>query len=94
MANLRILKKKIDYCLEEVLFDCNMAICLQPKKGQEILDLIKEAVNTRNSLYAKANNPAEPKNRSLVRKHYAALHAEMEDALEATFEKLSAIIEG
>ena len=30
MANLRELKKEIDYRLEEVVFDCDMAIAFQP----------------------------------------------------------------
>ena len=30
MANLRKLKKEIDYCLEEVVFDCDMAMYFQP----------------------------------------------------------------
>ena len=40
---------------------------------------------------AKAMNPAEPHNRSLVRKHYAALRAEMIAAFNGLFEKLSKI---
>ncbi len=36
-------------------------------------------------------NPAEPHNRSLVRKHYAALRAEMDAEFGKLFEKLSAI---
>ena len=42
MANLRKLKKQIDYCLEEVLFDCEMAICFQPSKEEEIVKVIEE----------------------------------------------------
>lgn len=91
MANLRKLKKEIDYCLEEVVFDCDMAMCFQPKKEQEIFEVMQEAVALRNELFAKAMNPAEPHNRSLVRKHYAALRAEMEDAFGKLCEKLSAI---
>lgn len=91
MANLRVLKKEIDYRLEEVVFDCDMAICFQPSKEQEIFAVVEEAVALRNTLFAKAMNPAEPHNRSLVRKHYAALRAEMDDAFEKLFEKLSAI---
>ncbi len=93
MANLRILKKEIDYCLEEVVFDCDMAICFQPKKGDEIFALMQEAVEISNALYVKANNPVEPKNRSLVRKHYAALRAEMGSAFGEIFEKLSKVNE-
>lgn len=91
MANLRQLKKEIDYILEEVVFDCDMAMCFQPSKEKEIFEVMQEAVAVRNNLYAKAMNPAEPHNRSLMRKHYAALRAEMNDAFGALFEKLSAI---
>ena len=93
MANLRVLKKEIDYRLEKVVFDCDMAICFQPSKEQEIFAVMEEAVALRNTLFAKAMNPAEPHNRSLVRKHYAALRAEMDDAFEKLFEKLCAINE-
>ena len=91
MANLRVLKKEIDYRLEEVVFDCDMAICFQPSKEKEIVEVMHEAVSVRNDLFVKAMNPAEPHNRSLVRKHYAALRAEMEDSFGKLFEKLSAI---
>jgi len=91
MANLRDLKKEIDYRLEEIVFDCDMAICFQPSKETVIFELMQEAVALRNALYVKANNPAEPHNRSLVRKHYAALRAEMESAFGELFEKLSEI---
>ena len=91
MANLRTLKKEIEYRLEEVVFDCDMAICFQPSKEKEIFDVMQEAVEARNALFAKAMNPAEPHNRTLVRKHYAALRAEMDDVFGKLFEKLSAI---
>ena len=68
MANLRYLKKEIDYRLEEVVFDCDMAICFQPSKETEIFEVMQEAVAIRNDLFTKANNPAEPHNPSLVRK--------------------------
>jgi len=91
MANLRDLKKEIDYRLEEVVFDCDMAICFQPSKEAEIFALMQEGVALRNALFEKANNPAEPHNRSLVHKHYAALRKEMVEAYDGLFEKLSAI---
>lgn len=93
MANLRKLKKEIDYCLEEVVFDCDMAICFQPSKEAEIFAVMQEAVALRNTLFTKAMNPAEPHNASLVRKHYAALRAEADAAFDELFEKLSKINE-
>lgn len=50
MANLRNLKKEIDYRLEEVVFDCDMAICFQPSKEKEIFAVMQEAVAVRNDL--------------------------------------------
>ena len=91
MANLRNLKKEIDYRLEEVVFDCDMAICFQPSKEKEIFEVMQEAVGVRNDLFAKAMNPAEPRNTSLVRKHYAALRTEIDDAFGKLFEKQSKI---
>ena len=93
MANLRNLKKEIDYRLEEVVFDCDMAICFQPSKEKEVFEVMQEAVAVRNDLFTKANNPAEPHNRSLVRKHFAALRVEMVEAYDKLFEKLSKINE-
>lgn len=91
MANLRDLKKDIDYCLEEIVFDCDMAMCFQPSKEQEIFALMQKAVELRNAFMTKVNNPAEPHNRSLVRKHYAALRQEMDVEFGKLFEELSAI---
>ncbi len=93
MANLRILKKEIDYRLEELIFDCDMAICFQPTKGNQIFALIQEAVELRNTLYTKANNPAEPHNKVLVKRHFAALRREMYSAFGEMFEKLSEVNE-
>ena len=91
MANLRELKKEIDYRLEEVVFDCDMAIAFQPSKEQEIFELMQKAVALRNEL--KVSNPTEPHNKSLVRKYYAALRADIVRSFEALFEELSKINE-
>jgi hypothetical protein len=91
MANLRDLKKAIDYCLEEFVFDCDMAICFQPSKEKEIFDLMKKAVELRNEFMKKVNNPAEPHNPSLVRKHYAALRVELDAEFGKLFDELSEV---
>lgn len=91
MANLRVLKKEIDYRLEELVFDCDMAIYFQPAKDKEIFTVMQEGVELRNALYTKANNPTEPHNPSLVRKYYAALRLEIVEEFGKLFEKLSEI---
>ncbi len=91
MANLRNLKKEIDYILEELVFDCDMAMYFQPANEAAIFDVMQQAVALRNDLFAKVSNPTEPKNPSLVRKHYRALYQEIETEFGKLFEKLSAI---
>ena len=91
MASLRTLKKEIDYCLEELVFDCYMAMYVQAGKESDIFAVMQKGVDLRNEFYKKVNNPAEPHNASLVRKHYAALRAEMEERFGQLFEELSNI---
>ena len=93
MANLRNLKKEIDYRLEEFAFDCHMAILVQPNKEEQVVELMQKGVELRNVLYVKANNPVEPKNRSLVKKHYAALRRDMVSSFASMFEELSSLNE-
>ena len=91
MANLRILKKEIDYRLEEFVFDCEMAIYFQPSKEEAVVGLMEKAVELRNMLYYKANNPTEPKNASLVKKYYAAFRRDMVSSFTSLFGELSEI---
>ena len=56
-------------------------------KEKEIFKVMQETVFMRNDLFANAMNPAEPRNTSLVRKHYAALRTEIYDAIGKLFEK-------
>lgn len=93
MANLRDLKKEIDYRLEEFVFDCEMAIYFQPSKEEAVVGIMEKAVALRNALYIKANHPAEPHNASLVKKHYAALRRDMISSFGSLFEELSALNE-
>lgn len=87
------MKKEIDYRLEEFVFDCEMAAFVQPNKEEKIVELMQKSVELRNALYHKAMNPAEPKNRSLVKKHYAALRRDMIESFAAMFTDLSAVCE-
>ena len=93
MANLRNLKKEIEYRLEEVVFDCEMAIYFHPTKEEAIVGIMENAVALRNALYIKANTPTEARNASLVKKYYAALRRDMVSSYGSLFEELSALNE-
>jgi hypothetical protein len=89
MASLRRLKKDISYLMDEVVTDSYLSLYFHPESRDEIIKVIESAVELRNSLYDRANNPAEPKSRSLVRKHYAALRRDMFTGTDELFVRLS-----
>lgn len=91
MASLRMLKKDIDYLIEQVLEDSYFTIYFHPEKKEQAIEVIQDAVDLRNYLFDKANSPAEKKNKSLVKKHYAQVRRDMFSSVDALFEKLSSI---
>lgn len=92
MANLRTIKKDIDYLVNEVIYDCYMALYFHENKNEEIIGVMRDAADLRNELYEMVNNPAEKRNRSLVKKHYAFVRTEMYSRIEGLFDKLSRIV--
>ena len=69
MAKLRQLKRDIDYVLEELVFDCDMAMMFHASKEQEIFDIMRQGVALRNELFEKVNNPFGKKPREQAGKH-------------------------
>jgi hypothetical protein len=91
MASLKTLKKDIDYLMDEVVTDSYLSLYFHPEHKDEIVKVIQDAVDLRNSLYDRANNPIEKKSTSLVRKHYAAVRRDMFDGIDSLFVRLSEI---
>lgn len=89
MASVRMIKKDIDYLVSEVLSDCYMTIYFHPEKKSEIVKVMQEATELRNSLISRVNSPVEKNNRSLVRKHYAQVRRDVLAGVDALFAKLS-----
>lgn len=91
MASRRSIKKDIDYLVQEIIGDSYLTLHFHPGKKSEVLALIGKAVDARNDFIQRANNPAEKKNRRLVRKHYAQLRRELMEQIDGLFSELSAI---
>ncbi len=90
MAKLRTIKKEIAYLTGEVINNSYMALYFQGEEAIEPLSkVIEEAVEMYNSLTHRANHPAEKHNAKLVRKHYAAIRAELIDKVDALFSQIS-----
>jgi len=86
MASLRTLKKDIDFLVEEVISDCCTFMYVYPdKKREEAIQVIQDAVELRNKLYAEVNNPQDnPK-----KLYYKAINKELLEGVDALFQRIS-----
>ena len=94
MASLRRIKKDIEYLVNEVIYDCYVALYFNQEKKDEIFGVVEDAVALRNELVEMANHPAEKHNKSLVKKHYAFVRNELMERIDGMFEKLSDVVNG
>jgi hypothetical protein len=92
MASLRDLKKDIDYLVYEVISDCFLYSDLHPENNSdEITALITEAVNFRNDLIARVNNPDGKDNPKILKAYYKRLEKDLLTGVDNLFDKLSAL---
>ncbi|MCD8173319.1 MAG: hypothetical protein LUD76_07675 [Alistipes sp.] len=91
MASLRKLKRDVDYVVTEILSDCYLTIEFHPEKKDEVVAIMEKAVQLRNNLFQRANNPVEKNNASLVRKHYRQVWLDLFNEADELFSSLSAI---
>lgn len=94
MASLRRIKKDIEYLVNEVVYDCYIALYFNQEKKDEIFGVVEDAVALRNELIEMANHPAEKHNKSLVKKHYTFVRNELMERIDGLFEKLSDVVNG
>jgi len=92
MANLRELKKDISYLVLELISDCFMYSDFHPgEKTDELSALVSEAVDLRNDLIARVNNPLSRDDPKAVRAHYQAIKKDLITGIDTLFGKLSAL---
>ncbi len=86
-----MLKRDIDYLMDEVVTDSYLSLYFHPEHKEAIVNVIRDAVDLRNSLYDRANHPIEKKSRSLFRRHYPAVRRDMFDGIDRLFVRLSEV---
>jgi hypothetical protein len=92
MASLRDLKKDIDYLMYEVISDCFVFQGLHPDdKAEELQAIINDAVNLRNDLIARVNNPDGKDNPKIIRAYYQAVKKDLTGGADKLFSRLSAL---
>ena len=92
MASVRELKKDIDYLIFEVISDCFVYSNIHPEnKSDELSVLISEAVEFRNDLIARVNNPDGKDNPKIVKAYYKTVSKDLLIGVDKLFERLSTI---
>ncbi len=92
MASVRELKKDIEYLIFEVISDCFVYSNIHPEnKSDELSVLISEAVEFRNELIARVNNPDGKDNPKIVKAYYKTVSKDLLIGVDKLFERLSTI---
>jgi hypothetical protein len=92
MASIRELKKDIDYLIFEVISDCFVYSNVHPEnKTDELSVLISDAVEFRNDLIARVNNPDGKDNPKIVKAYYKTVEKDLLTGADKLFERLSTL---
>jgi hypothetical protein len=93
MASIRELKKDIDYLVFEVISDCFVYSNVHPdNKTDELTALISDAVEFRNDLIARVNNPDGKDNPKIVKAYYKTVQKDLLSGVDKLFERLSSML--
>lgn len=82
--NLRVIKKDIEYFVDEFVNDCLLFASLPNANTEEISKIIDEALDLFNNLRDKVNHPT-----GTNRSYYQGIRKEMFEQLDILSEKLS-----
>jgi hypothetical protein len=90
MASIRDLKKDIDYLIYEVIADCLSYSELHPEvQTEELSAIISDAVDFRNDLIARVNNPDGKDNPKIVKAFYKSVSKDLLEGVDKLFSRLS-----
>lgn len=88
MANLRIVKKDIDFLLTEVISDCGTFMYINPtKKSEEAIQIINDAIELRNELYSKVNHP----DKNNIKVSYKSVSQDLLKGVDTLFIRISGL---
>jgi hypothetical protein len=92
MASIRELKKDIDFLVFEVISDCFAYSSVHPdNKSDELSAIITDAVNFRNDLIARVNNPDGKDNPKILKAFYKSVEKDLLTGVDKLFDRLSAL---
>jgi hypothetical protein len=90
MSNIRDLKKDIDFLFYEIIDDCFVYSEMHPDiKSDELSALISDAVDFRNELITRVNNPEATDDPKKVKAYFKAVKADLVTGADELFTRLS-----
>lgn len=93
MANLRELKKDIDFLCEQVVLDCFDYIYNTTGADKEgAFEIIGEALVLRNKLRQRANHPDGKDNSALTRKYFHQVAKDLVEGCDLCYDKLGKLV--
>ncbi|WP_423129701.1 hypothetical protein [Gaoshiqia sp. Z1-71] len=93
MANIRNLKKDIDYLVEQVLLDCFRYINEFEGADQEgAYEIVADVLSLHNDLRNRANHPDGKDNKTLVREHYKTIGKDLIAGCDKAYDQLNKLI--
>jgi hypothetical protein len=91
MANLRKIKKDIDFLVEEVIADCYLYAEFNPTgKQDEVSNILLDTVNLRNELFERVNTPPDTGRKG----HYSAVAKDLLEGADRLFTRVSELSGG
>lgn len=92
MGSIRKLKKDIDKEIFDLISDClTYSEVHAEEHGNEITEIISDAVNFRNDLIMRVNSPKQTEDPKGVRAHYQLISKELNTGVDKFFERLSSL---
>jgi len=92
MANLRDLKKDIDYLVGQVVMDCFEYI--YKTDGADVEDayqIVGDVLVLRSQLRKRANHPGGRDNRKFIKNHYMQIAKDLVEGCDSCYNKLGAL---
>lgn len=92
MGSIRKLKKQIDSKVYEIISDCLTFAEIHPDgKPDDISGIISDAVNFRNDLMHRVNNPDADGDPKGVKAHYQLINQDLASGVDKLCERLSSV---
>jgi len=94
MANVRRLKKEIEFMSSQLIGDCiDYLDTFGDKKDLSVLSIIEEAAMLNNTMLDRACHPNGKDNPKLVKQHYRQLKTDFVKGLDQAYGKLEGLLE-